>query len=265
MRAAARKTRRWAVRSIGLVIALTILIPAIDIAAAAVVSALDRPSYRFIASAHSSGPIRVVAAGDSLASGYRASAPRKAFVAQIEARLERARPGSKIWNVSKPGAHVRDLGHQLDRIACDCNVVLLIAGGNDVRGLTDPLTLLEQERALLDSVHRKYPGAAVAVANIPDVSVRKFRLRPSQRRVSLPVSLSWLFGMLVETDNLFITAMAKHRGATILDLYAASTLPEAGRRDYISSDGLHPNDAGQARLAAYVWPSIAQVAGLHVH
>ena len=67
---------------------------------------------------------------------------------------------------------------------------------------------------------------------------------------------------LIAVDDAIIRETAARFGATIVDLHALSIAKGADDPRFISADGLHPNDAGHARIADFVWPTLAHAAGI---
>jgi lysophospholipase L1-like esterase len=254
-----RVVGRLALIAIILALTLAMLVPLAAIA----VTTFDRTAYRFYATTNTSGPLTLLVLGDSLASGYRAS-PSGSFVARLEANLSQARPGSRTYNMSDPGAHIADLQRQLENAhVAKADAVLLVAGGNDVRALTDPLRLALEERALLDRIHSRFPDAVVIVSTVPDVSRSMFALPLERRkRVRLWSVLQGPIRSMVAFDDSLVERLARNRNAAILDLLSLSRLPDADDPTFISSDGLHPNDAGHARIATYAWPIVAGALGV---
>jgi|GEM_PF-908433 len=253
-----RAVGRPLLTSILLVLTLALLVPLAAIA----VTTFDRTAYRFSSPSDVRGPITLLVLGDSLGSGFRAS-PGASFVARLGADLRRARPGSRTYNLSTPGSKIGDLQRQLVKAPVEkADAVMLVAGGNDVRALTDPLKLALQERALLDRIHARFPDAVVFVANVPDVSRSMFGLPATRKRFKLWSGLRSPIRSIVALDDALVERMARNRNAAILDLLSLSRLPDADDPRFISSDGLHPNDAGHARIAAYAWPIVAGALGI---
>jgi lysophospholipase L1-like esterase len=250
---AMRAAGRLALLVIVVALTLAMLVPLAAIA----VTTFDRPAYRLSTTTNARGPLTLLVLGDSLGSGYRASS-NASFVARLGAKLRAARPGSRTYNMSEPGAHIGDLQRQLLKApVTKADAVLLVAGGNDVRGLTEPITLALQERALLDRIHARFPGAAVIVSTVPDVSRSMFHIPLGHGRVRLWSSFRFPIRAIVAFDDSLVERLARNRNAAILDFLSLSRQPDADEPAFISSDGLHPNDAGHARIAAYAWPIVA--------
>jgi lysophospholipase L1-like esterase len=244
--------------AIVLTLTLAMLVPLAAIA----LTTFDRTTYRFPAAAKGSGPLTLLVLGDSLGSGYQASRDGS-FVARLSAALSKARPGSQTYNLSAHGAKIGDLQKQLNKTSgVKVDAVLLVAGGNDVRALTDPIRLALDERILLDRIHARFPDAVVIVTNVPDVSRSMFSLPVTRKRIQLWTAFRSPIRSLVAFDDSLVERLARNRDAVIVDLLSLSRLPDADDPTFISRDGLHPNDAGHARIAAYAWPIVAGALGV---
>ena len=210
----------------------------------------------------SRGALTLLVLGDSLAFGYRASARQKSFVGLLVRKLDVERPGSLVVNESQPGVAAGGMLAQLHRASSNSvDIVLVVVGANDIRELTNPIAFAVQERALLENVHAKYPAAPVLLATIPDVSARYFAIR-SRNGAGSVAPLRAPLVILTAVDDSIIRKTAARFGATIVDLHALSVARGADDQRFISVDGLHPNDAGHARIAEFVWPSLAHAAGI---
>ncbi|MBV8281318.1 MAG: SGNH/GDSL hydrolase family protein [Candidatus Eremiobacteraeota bacterium] len=210
----------------------------------------------------SRGPLNILVLGDSLASGYHASTRQKSFVGLLGSRLDVERPGSTVFNESQPGVAAAGMLAQLHRASSNpVDIVLVVVGANDIRKLTNPISFAIQERALLENVHAKYPAAPVLLATIPDVSARYFAIRPRNGAGGIAPLRAPLV-ILIAVDDTIIRKTAARFGATIVDLHALSVAKGADDPRFISPDGLHPSDVGHARIADFVWPTLAHAAGI---
>jgi lysophospholipase L1-like esterase len=236
-----------------------VLLAGLGLAGYATATAFDRPSYTFPSRVAARGPIVVAVLGDSLAHGMRASTPASGFVGLLFSRISAERPGSKLVNVSVPGAHTREMPLQLASLReSHVDLVLLVAGGNDVMAATDPVSLARAERSAFDAIARRYPAAAVVFTNVPDVSRRRFTFRPLGRHVFLPAAMRLPLAGIVSYDNALVDRIGSRRKAALIDLQALSRTREGNDPRFISRDGLHPNDAGHLKLAAFAWPVVNQ-------
>ena len=228
---------------------------AIDVAAAVLLA--NKPSFAVIPSRSThAGPMRVLVLGDSLAYGYGTTTRTTSFVGVIAKKMTAQRVGSVVLNESFPGISTAELQAQLRRTpAGRVDLVLIVAGANDIRKLTDPLALAMQERAILAAVHGRYPLAPVLVTNVPDVSSRYFGLHFSNKRTQVIAPLRVPLRLLIALDDTIVDAATSRSGATEIDLHTLSLTSDATNPRFISSDGLHPSDAGHARIARFLWPN----------
>jgi lysophospholipase L1-like esterase len=234
-----------------------VLLAGLGLAGYAEATALDRPSYAFPSRVASHGPIVVAVLGDSLARGMRASTPASGFVGLLFSRISAERPGSRLVNVSVPGAQTRQMPAQVATLQePHVDLVLLVAGGNDVMAATDPVSLARDERSAFDAIARRYPGAVVVFTNVPDVSRRRFTFRSLGRNVFLPAPMRLSLAGIVSYDNALVERIGSRRKAALIDLQALSRTREGYDPRFISRDGLHPNDAGHLKLADFAWPVV---------
>ncbi len=234
-------------------------------AASVEISAADRVSREAVlpipAAPRPRGPVTILVLGDSLAYGYGASTKAKSFVSLLGRRLARARPGSIIINASYPGARTREvLGYLKRRPNTRVDAIIVVSGANDIRKLTPPLAFARDQSTLLVRLHREFPGTPILMSNVPDVSGRYFSLPVhTLHRVLFLAPFRLPLGYLIDIDAGIQEKIARRSGATMIDLHALSQKTHADNPRYISGDGLHPNDAGHARIAAFVWRPLSRV------
>jgi lysophospholipase L1-like esterase len=196
------------------------------------------------------GALRVVVFGDSLGYGFGAPRPqRDGFVPQLFERLLSERPGSTIRNLSKGGNRIADITREIVTGHGDADLVLIVAGGNDVRAVALPLGVARDEVALLVAARQRFPRAAVLLTDIPDVSPR--------REVPAPARLP--FAALIALDNAVLRRTALAQGANVLPLYEISRRPDANAKAAVSKDGLHPSAFGYRALAEALWPELEEI------
>jgi lysophospholipase L1-like esterase len=183
-----------------------------------------------------SGPgVRCFAAlGDSFTAGTHPGTPRWAD------EVARALPGCRYANLARPGVRSGEVAaEQLPlAIALRPDLVSLICGANDVILTTRPdvAAFAETFSGMLARLRAELPGAALATATYPDVSLH-FPLRPrSRERVARG---------LREVNDV-IRAAARRHDAACLEFAGH---PEQGERQNFADDGFHPSPDGHRKAA----------------
>jgi lysophospholipase L1-like esterase len=133
-----------------------------------------------------------------------------------------------------------------DVIALQPAVVLILAGTNDIAGNTGPSTLemIEDNLASMTQL-AKANGIRVVLASVLPVYDYPWRkgLDPAPKIVAL---------------NAWIKAYAERSGAVYLDFHTAMKDDRQGLRADLTSDGVHPTEAGYRVMAPLVEQAIAQ-------
>lgn len=157
--------------------------------------------------------------------------------ASLAGLLARDFPRVEIFNECSNGAKVVDLLDQLHAHSSSkrpFDLVLVLAGGNDVLKLTDPLLLGQQATLFLQklrpqALHVVWMGSA-------DIG----------RAPALMPPLSWAFGWLCRRAMRSLEEAVRREGAEFINFCGTehnrvfSTAPER----YFARDGLHPSAAG---------------------
>ena len=181
---------------------------------------------------HTGGRGRLLIVGDSTAVGTGASAPSSS----VAALISRDHPELTIVNRGVNGAKFDDLPQQFADSNDRFDMVLIMAGGNDVIRLTS-------EDALAAHIQR---AAALASERAPVVI-----FLPSGNAGNAPFffpPLSWLMTTRSQTLRQLVMDTAQSTGAVYVSLYQPKeTDPFAQRPQQMhAADGLHPSDAGYA-------------------
>ena len=183
-------------------------------------------------------PIRtLLIVGDSTGVGVGSSSP----AASIAGRLAQAMPRLSIENVSADGARYADLPQQLvSSTQSSYDIVLVLAGGNDVIRLTSQEDLRRQVNRVAEQ------AAALAPLVI---------LMPSGNVGNAPFFFPpWSWWMTRRSMHLhrIIRETAARTGATYVNLYKSREEDPFARdpHRYHASDGLHPGDDGYALWVA---------------
>lgn len=178
---------------------------------------------------HPPAPGARVLLGDSTAVGVGAPRPEDS----LPGLLAQAHPGVQVVNRSANGARVADLPAQLAEAPGRFEVVLVLAGGNDVLRLTPHAALRDQAAALLQALQ---PVADRTVwlgsANIGGSP----RLRGPLRW--------WMAWRTGRTMALLAREAARH-GATFIDFFRPLREDLFARQAglYFAADGVHPSAA----------------------
>ena len=146
-----------------------------------------------------------------------------------------------VTNAGLPREWAVDGARRLPGVLASTNpqVLLLLAGANDIEALRTPAAVTDGLNGLLTMVRTaRQRGIAVFVGTLPPV-------RPGGR-LSLPTAL-------VQTFNDGIRARAASEGAVLVDLHAAMA---ANVTTLIGLDGLHPTEAGYQRMAETFFTAI---------
>lgn len=135
--------------------------------------------------------------------------------------------------------------HQ-DVVALKPRVVVILAGINDIAGNTGPSTLEMIEdnlRAMTEMA--KANGIRVVLSSV--LPAYDFPWRPGMEPAPKVVAL-----------NAWMKRYAAKAGAIYLDYHSAMADARQGMRDGLSSDGVHPTEAGYRVMAPLVEKAIAE-------
>ncbi|HTO28269.1 MAG TPA: SGNH/GDSL hydrolase family protein, partial [Devosia sp.] len=134
-----------------------------------------------------------------------------------------------------------------DVIALKPAVVVILAGTNDIAGNTGPSTLemIEDNLASMTELAQANRIRVVLASVLPVFDYPwKPGLEPAPRIVAL---------------NAWIKSYATQRGAVYLDYHSAMADQRQGMRAELSSDGVHPNEAGYRIMAPLAERAIEEV------
>jgi len=194
-------------------------------------------------------PLSMAVLGDSLAYGLGASTTEAGLAHLLHAQLRAQRPGSALFSFAVPHSTMGDvLRHQVPQLhGVRTNVVLVIAGANDLRYTRDVVVILRRFRNLLDAIHDAAPDAQLIAGGMPDVT----------QTVGVPRLLKAPIQRLCERLNERMRRIAISRGDGFLDMFAFTNAPLCAGAEYLCEDGYHPNDFGYAEIAQRAFPEIA--------
>jgi acyl-CoA thioesterase I len=128
-------------------------------------------------------------------------------------------------------------------------VVVILAGTNDIAGNTGPMTPKMTEDNLMSMVDlAKVNGIRVVIASV--LPAYDFPWRPGLEPAPKIAAL-----------NAWIKEYAERNRIVYLDYYTAMVDNRQGLRAELTSDGVHPNEAGYAVMAPLAEEAIAQALG----
>ena len=202
--------------------------------------------------ASATGPVRIVALGDSLAFGTGASAPRNAFIFQAYLRVLAQHPGSRVDNFAIGGSTAADvLRLQVPRLAhARADVVVVCVGGNDVVHRVAADDFARTYANLVARVRALRPNAAIVCCGVPDVGLSPLFTGADHDAVT----------RLSRENDAAIRAVARRTGAAFVDLYATTLREHGDVNRFLSEDRFHPSDAGYAELANALAPALLRAA-----
>lgn len=133
-----------------------------------------------------------------------------------------------------------------DVIALAPAIVVILAGTNDIAGNTGPSTLKMIEGNIASMAElAKENGIGVVLSSV--LPVRDYPWRPGLEPAPKIIAL-----------NAWIKAYAAQHGAIYVDYHSAMADARGGMRSGLSSDGVHPNEAGYRIMASLVQPAIEE-------
>ncbi|HEY0528999.1 MAG TPA: SGNH/GDSL hydrolase family protein [Gemmatimonadaceae bacterium] len=133
-----------------------------------------------------------------------------------------------------------------DVVALKPKVVVILAGTNDIAGNTGPSTIemIEDNLASMTEI-AKANGIRVVLSSVLPVFDYPWKpgLEPAPKIVAL---------------NKWMKAYAARTGEIYLDYHSAMADARQGMRDGLSTDGVHPNEAGYRLMAPLASQAIAR-------
>lgn len=199
-----------------------------------------------------SGPARLsmVVLGDSLASGFGASVHENGLAHRIFHQLRAQRPSSTYANLAVPHSTMGDvLRHQVPKLhGLQADLVLLIAGANDLRYTHNTFVFARRFRHLLGAVHDAAPEALVVAGGMPDVT----------QTIGVPPLLKPAILRICTRLNETMRRIVAQYEDCFVDLFTFTNAPLQAAHLYMCEDGYHPNDFGYAEISERAYPAIAE-------
>jgi len=196
-------------------------------------------------------PVVYAALGDSTGVGVGA---RKGggYPARLLQRIERVRPGSRLFNLCASGATTEGvLRTQVGRVGeASPTLVTLGIGINDVTRQLSPEQFARNLEEIVARL-REQTAAPLVVSNLPDVShapaVPAFLRDEARRRIIL--------------FNERLAAFAARHGLFLADAFEKSAAVIPTHPEFFSPDGFHPSDEGYEFWAFEMWPTVKRALG----
>ena len=193
--------------------------------------------------------------GDSLAAGHGDPVPGLELVGwatRVAVALRTRYAGLRVANMARNGLTVDGIVRtQLaPAVAARPNLIVLIAGGNDVLARTwDPDAFRHDFRLLLEGLMAG--GALVLTTTWHDVP----------RAVPMPAALGRRLSRRLAEAGAAVREVGGDLGAPCVDFWHMPALLDAG---CYSADGIHPNARGYLRVAEVLADALGRHAGLPV-
>jgi lysophospholipase L1-like esterase len=140
------------------------------------------------------------------------------------------------------------LRHQVPKLrGISADLVVVIAGANDLRYTRDVLVITQRFRALLEAIHKNAPDAQVVAAGMPDVT----------QTIGVPRLLKPPIQRLCSRLNDRMRTITASMGDGFIDMFSFTNAPLCAEVEYLCEDGFHPNDFGYAEIAQRAYPAVA--------
>ncbi len=194
-------------------------------------------------------PLSMAVLGDSLAYGLGASSRESGLAHLLHAQLRANRPASTLFTFAVPHSTMGDvLRHQVSQMhGLSVDLVMVIAGANDLRYTRDVLVIARRFRNLLEAIHEAAPQAQVVAGGMPDVT----------QTIGVPRLLKTPVQRLCERLNHRMRQIAISAGDGFIDMFEFTSAPLCAGAEYLCEDGFHPNDFGYAEIAQRAYPALA--------
>jgi acyl-CoA thioesterase-1 len=181
-------------------------------------------------------PHTVLFLGTSLTAGYGV-APEQAYPALIQAKIDSAGLPYRVVNAGVSGETSAGALRRTDWLLRQpFDVLVLETGANDMlRGMDLDSTRANLQR-ILDRVRAERPDATIVLEGM-----------------MAPPNLG---GAYTRAFQQIYPELAKENGVPLVPFLLEGV---AGERDFNLADGIHPNAAGQRRVAETVWATLGPV------
>jgi acyl-CoA thioesterase-1 len=202
-----------------------------------------------------SGPLTIVALGDSLTEGDGDSpGDGGGFPARLQKSINELRPSSRVINLGKSGWTSEQMveGQLPDALQANPQIALIWIGSNDLwnySGADQEASDLAKYTHNIDKALTALTGtgARVFIALLDDQSRRPYATSPAGAGLS-PEGVAYM-SHLAAAFNDIIRARAAEHGATAVDFYNTTIFTDPST---LADDGLHPTAKGYD-LIAQIW------------
>jgi lysophospholipase L1-like esterase len=152
-----------------------------------------------------------------------------------------------LINLGIPGVTVQDVLNLELPIALDSHpdLVTIWLGVNDIVDRVSPDNYASNLNTLLARLRAASPRALIAIANIPDLTVLPYFSGYDPQVLTAQI----------QAYNMIIASAARRYGAILVDL-AQENYNLQAHPEYISGDGLHPNEIGYEQLAKVFYQAL---------
>lgn len=141
------------------------------------------------------------------------------------------------------------LRHQVPKLhKAQADLVLLVAGANDLRYTRDRFVFARRFSHLLASVREAAPEAVLVVGGMPDVT----------QTVGVAPLLKVPIMHVCARLNGRMRSIAEQFNACFIDLFTYTNAPLKAAALYLCGDGYHPNDEGYAEISERSYAVIAE-------
>jgi lysophospholipase L1-like esterase len=139
------------------------------------------------------------------------------------------------------------LRHQVPKLrGIPADIVLVIAGANDLRYTRDVQVIARRFEGLLHAIAAAAPGAQILAGGMPDVT----------QTIAVPRAFKAPIARLCARINDRMRAIATASHVGFVDMYAFTHAPLCAGASYLCDDGFHPNDFGYAEIARRAYPEL---------
>ncbi len=180
------------------------------------------------------------AIGDSTVEGVGASHHTKSYPALIFEKIKQSYPQGEYHNLGKSGDRIKHVvKNQLPQVlTLYPDLVTVSIGANDIRGRVK-LSEFEKDLTYLVKTLQRETNAKIIINNIPDFSALP----------TLPIYIRIASKILIHRFNKSIEKISDNFGLTLVDIFKLSRQFCKQWKNFISTDGYHPSDAGYALWA----------------